>query len=55
MVRIAQVIPPHDRLSQLHLLDTHHLRGTRVNLTYLMLDNWVYTLEKQKIDDIFSI
>lgn len=35
MVRIAQVILPHDRLSQLHLLDTHHLRGTRVNLSYL--------------------
>lgn len=33
MVRIAQVIPPHDRLSQLHLLDTHYLRGTRVNLS----------------------
>jgi len=37
MVRIAQVIPPHDRLSlsQLHLLDTHHLHRTHVKLSYL--------------------
>lgn len=35
MVRIAQVILPHDRLFQLHLLDIHHLRGTHVNLSFI--------------------
>lgn len=43
MVRIAQVILPHDRLSRLHLLDIHYLHGTRVNLSFiysLVLDDW---------------
>lgn len=35
MVRIAQVILSHDRLSRLHLLDIQHLCGTRVNLSFI--------------------